>query len=362
MTKNKLNKEAGLAGLMAAGTAGLAGAASINQASKAKQFMPGFKPATHAALGFTGEGMNINNMIKQAAEQEPAKYDYIRNVAEELKGGPFLEEVMERQNAIIDAAKEKIAGSIWTRNSLGGHMARGAAAVAGTTAAGIGYEALSDLYNDAKGAVTKDRNFKKMMNENPDLAEFDQEKVKSVFKTLHTFAGPKFSADPNIAGTFVRNQVALHQGMPQGVDMGAVNQLISSRGVHERSGKLDRPMNLPGMEIAQHGLAVNKDRLETDRRNNESEKLKFEREKHDYEKANPKGQSGGNFSPPDPVAKSRESDMSTWKHRMEGDKIKAWDQWVKAVEATPPGQPPPPKPPILGGGPPGGGRKGGRNP
>ncbi len=361
MSANKLNKEAGLGGLMAAGTAGLAGAASINQASKSKHLMAGFKPATHAALGFTGEGMNIDNMIKQAAEQDPAKYNYIRSVAEELQGGPFLEEVMERQNSIIESAKEKIASSIWTRNSLGGHMARGAAAVAGTTAAGIGYEVLSDLYNDAKGAVTKDRNFKKMMQENPDLEEFDQDKVKSVFKTLHTFAGPKFSADPNIAGTFVRNQVALHQGMPQGVDMGAVNQLISSRGVHDRTGKLDRPMSLPGMEIAQHGVALEKNKMDSDRRDNEKDKNKFEREKFEYEKANPRN-TGGPFSPPDPDAKKRDTDMSTWKHRMEGDKIKAWDKWVKAVEATPPGQPPPPKPAVLGGGPPGGGRKGGRNP
>jgi hypothetical protein len=296
-------------------------------------------------MGYTGEGMDLTGMMKQAAELDPEKYQFLIDAAEELKNSPFLEETIQRQNEILSSAQEKIASSIWTRNSLGGHMARGAAAVAGTTAAGIGYELLSDLYNDTKGALTKDRNLKKMIEKNPDLEEYDQEKVKSIFTTLHNFAGPKFSADPNISGTFVRNQVALHQGMPQGVDMGAINQLISARGTHDKGRDLKIPNSIPGIDVHKHMLDIQKSDAESGRRETERSKLTLDREKHEYEKKRNQDE--------DQIQGARrglEQDMTKWKHQMESDRFKAWGDWTaKAEEAEKAGRPAPAMPAILAG-------------
>lgn len=83
---------------------------------------------------------------------------------------------------------------------------------AGTLLAAAGIQAMgsvvSDLYHGTKSSIQKARSYKSMLDNNPDLAQADAQKVQSTFNTLHTF-NPSYAADPNVAGEFVRNTIQM---------------------------------------------------------------------------------------------------------------------------------------------------------
>jgi len=88
-------------------------------------------------------------------------------------------------------------GSELFRRGVGSALAVGGALATTTAAAGA-----SKLYN----AATKSRDFKKMLDHNPDLAESHKENPKQfnqMFSTLRMF-NPAFSRDPIVAGTYMR--------------------------------------------------------------------------------------------------------------------------------------------------------------
>lgn len=80
-------------------------------------------------------------------------------------------------------------------------MTAGATAVIGGAIGGIGFAA-SKIY----GAATKSRDFRKMMEYNPDLQEHherDPKMFNQMFTSLRTM-NPAYSRDPLVAGTYMR--------------------------------------------------------------------------------------------------------------------------------------------------------------
>lgn len=80
----------------------------------------------------------------------------------------------------------------------------GATAAVGATVAGAGFAARK-LYD----AATKGRDFRKMIEFNPDLAEEHEKDPKTfnqLFSSLRT-VNPSFSQDPIIAGSYMRRMV-----------------------------------------------------------------------------------------------------------------------------------------------------------
>jgi hypothetical protein len=96
--------------------------------------------------------------------------------------------------------------------NVGGKALGGAIGVgAGLIGAGVGVAA-QKLYD----AATKARDFRMMLEHNPDLEEMQQEKPKlfnQAYSTLRTF-NPMFAKDPIVAGSYMRNMMTdpLHAG------------------------------------------------------------------------------------------------------------------------------------------------------
>jgi hypothetical protein len=111
---------------------------------------------------------------------------------------------------------------------FGGAASSGFGHAVGTLAAGAGISlagmAATDAYRAIKGSVMKGRNYKGMLDENPDLgAKRDAKKVQKAFSTLHKF-NPEYASDPFVAGEFVRNTLDMDR-----VDIGTVNSLTQAR-------------------------------------------------------------------------------------------------------------------------------------
>ena len=90
-------------------------------------------------------------------------------------------------------------------HTIGGGVAKGALGVAGGLAvAGAGMAA-----QKAYDAVTKTRDFRAMLDANPDLAAKHQESPRlfnQMFSTLRTM-NPSFSREPIVAGAYMRQMV-----------------------------------------------------------------------------------------------------------------------------------------------------------
>jgi len=111
--------------------------------------------------------------------------------------------------------KEKRAGflgelsSEWTRSggltgTLGRYLPAAAVSlgVAGV-AAGIG-----KAFDAIKNRLTKQRNYKSMLEANPTLGREDASKVQMLYNSLHSMS-PAMAKDPLIAGSFVRSSLEL---------------------------------------------------------------------------------------------------------------------------------------------------------
>lgn len=80
-----------------------------------------------------------------------------------------------------------------------------------------------DVYQTAKDAIGKAKNYKSMLNDNPDLRKVDSKKVQRLFTSLHTH-NPNYAADPMTAGAFVRQQADM-----EGVDFGMIRNVSDAR-------------------------------------------------------------------------------------------------------------------------------------
>lgn len=111
-------------------------------------------------------------------------------------------------------------------------MAAGAGALG--AALGLTQRAAGAGVGAAKGSIQKSVNYKKMIEENPDLREADPNVTQKAFNTLHKF-NPDYASDPMVAGTFVKNVVDQER-----IDIGTVNSLVQARkNLADRSGPTD---------------------------------------------------------------------------------------------------------------------------
>jgi hypothetical protein len=77
--------------------------------------------------------------------------------------------------------------------------------IAGTVAGGLLSAIATDLYDAAKRGLTKGRNFKRIMEANPNLKrEVDKKTLLMAYDTLHRYA-PEFTADPLLGGALLKN-------------------------------------------------------------------------------------------------------------------------------------------------------------
>jgi len=172
-----------------------------------------------------------SELLEKVAEVRPDAYAMLEKAATELNGTPFYDELVAETQAIVKKASAmdvvRRAGGYARQagEALKGpaNALKGPATWLGGAAGGaLALSAAGDLYDAAKRGLTKGRNFSTMMKSNPDLADADPEQVKSVFSTLHRF-NPEFSADPSVAGQFVR------QGLSYGTDLDTVGKLTQTR-------------------------------------------------------------------------------------------------------------------------------------
>jgi len=234
----------------------------------------------------------IEKLLKLASEGNP-QAEYLNEAIESVKGTPFAKDMINEQRRTLEEAENmmpKLASALGmslgeldrfldnelqkqasasdaakpllSRGTLGGYAARGALGIGGAAVGGIATSLLNDLYNKAKLSVTEKGNFNDMMKNNPDLADYPVEKVKSIFNTVHRLGGPDLSGDPNVAGTIVRNHVMLGD-FNKGVDMKSMNELIGARGNLSRGTQvIDGNHSLPGLDIYKNELDSEKNKLQ----------------------------------------------------------------------------------------------------
>lgn len=78
-------------------------------------------------------------------------------------------------------------------------------AVGATVAAGLGSAVASDLYDVVKRGLSRGRNFKNILNANPDLVKsFDKSQLRASFNVVHRYA-PEFTADPTMGGAILHS-------------------------------------------------------------------------------------------------------------------------------------------------------------
>lgn len=117
----------------------------------------------------------------------------------------FLEEYVPTQEktAISMADVSQHAGD------FAGSVGRGAALGAGSMIAGAAVAGVGMAAEKIYSAATKSRDFKRMLENNPDLQEHherDPRMFNQMFTSLRSM-NPNFSADPIVAGTYMRRMV-----------------------------------------------------------------------------------------------------------------------------------------------------------
>lgn len=179
--------------------------------------------------------MNDVTLMEKMAEVAPQHYDFLLKTAEEIKTSPYKDEIVEELDGLMKIAIAVNLGPQAAKApSALGSFGRAAAGVAGGIGAAVGTAALGgiamalagDMYDAAKRGITKTRNYKQMMNANPDLRELPAKSVQKAFSVLHRF-NPEFSSDPTVAGAWVKRQATF--GEDSFGDVNQMKQLIDSR-------------------------------------------------------------------------------------------------------------------------------------
>ncbi len=147
-------------------------------------------------------------------------------------GPEFLPEVFAEFSSIGEVTQEKVAAVIPKLGASptvlkGLDAAARVSMVVGTgIAASLGSSIAADLFDSAKRGLTKSRNFKRIMDANPNLKSevLDKNRIKPSFDALHRFA-PDFMSDPLIGGGLLKAMA----NSPGGNEYQLMEKLISSR-------------------------------------------------------------------------------------------------------------------------------------
>lgn len=183
------------------------------------------QPAAQALMPAKEAKMiTAEELLKTAAlssDTGKAGVDFYFNAVKELsesgdtdffsKTASIMEDAVQLSNQAIEkvasAGSPGLAGK--ALQGLKAHGADIGKSVAGAALTGLAVSMLNDLATTAHESLTRNRNFKRMMEYAPDLKEHDPKAVKGTFDSLHTLAGPKVTGEPHIAAEFVRTQVQL---------------------------------------------------------------------------------------------------------------------------------------------------------
>lgn len=142
------------------------------------------------------------DFLKIASEKEEnqEKLAAVDQIIREVKPSLFGQELIQEQRELLTKS-----ANFWQKAQQGALKGLGAVGIAGASV--VGTALVNDMYDVAKKALTKKRNFEGMLNANPDLNDYPADKVKAYFTTLHEKGGPEISGDPHMAGEFVRQHL-----------------------------------------------------------------------------------------------------------------------------------------------------------
>lgn len=189
--------------------------------------------------------MKTVELMQKVAEVAPDKYRFIVKTAAEVRESPFRKEIVDELDRLV-----KKAGFMSAMQGMGGAAGKalgtGAAAVGGAVAGGIAFSLAGDMYDALKRGITKGRNYRTMMRENPDLADLPARNVQRTFSTLHRF-NPEFASDPMVAGSYVRRQAQYAEFDPKGL-----TDLVNSR---KNIGDARRLPQVPSLPRKQEGVS-----------------------------------------------------------------------------------------------------------
>jgi hypothetical protein len=105
------------------------------------------------------------------------------------------------------------------RSAIPQMMTGAAIAATGSALHSIGGAAVSAI----RDKLTHARDYKKMMDMNPHLADHDAKEVQKIFSTLHRF-NPQYASDPSVAGAFVQETLESAR-----MNIGSLNQIVKAR-------------------------------------------------------------------------------------------------------------------------------------
>jgi hypothetical protein len=173
--------------------------------------------------------------MQKISQVAPDKYSFILKTAAEIRESPFRDEIVGHLDALIKKA------NMMAPPGMGARFGNALAGVGAMAATGIAYSLAGDMYDAAKRGITKSRDYKAMLKENPDLHEMPAKDIQKAFSTLHRF-NPEFAGDPMVAGSFVRQRANLPGGE---FDAQMLTSLVGSHKNLADTKKLPVPGKLP---------------------------------------------------------------------------------------------------------------------
>jgi hypothetical protein len=150
----------------------------------------------------------MSTVMEKVAEVAPEVHEFLINTAPAIKTSPFHDEIIEEMNGII-----KRAGMM---SGLGKQLGV-------NVAGGIAMALAGDMYEATKRGLTKSRNYRNMLDNNPDLKKLPAKQVQESFNVLHQF-NPEFASNPTVSGAFVRKNAQFPE-----FDTKQLTELVGSR-------------------------------------------------------------------------------------------------------------------------------------
>jgi hypothetical protein len=193
--------------------------------------------------------ITANELMQKVAEIAPQKYEFIVKAASEIRASPFKDEVVSELDGLISKAASIGSTAANVGSSVWGAVEKPVKYMGAAIAGSVAMMLAGDMYDATRRGLTKSRNYKAMLEANPDLAEqaATDPSIKSHFNTLHRL-NPEYSSDPNIAATYVR------VGNSYGGDLAIVNSLVSARKNLRDSKSLPMMPKIPWSSAAEDEL------------------------------------------------------------------------------------------------------------
>jgi hypothetical protein len=154
--------------------------------------------------------MTPQELLKMAADESPEVMKELVSTLKELEATApeFMDDFSSDASAIFGRVNEKTkeAGAVvekfFSKDNVGKFGKSVATAAAAATVLGIGTAIGTDLYNAARRGLTSGRNWKRMIEANPELKEQSITDARRAFKTVQKYA-PDIASDPMSSGSLV---------------------------------------------------------------------------------------------------------------------------------------------------------------